>query len=193
MPYGGGVSRTVIAVIAIVIVVAIVIGIYYALTIKPTPPKPVTNVTKPVTTVSCSLPSNTSVIISIENEPPNSVDPAVGFYAGEDEIMTNVYQGLIMFNYTSINSFVPIIASSWQVAPNYTVYVFNIRHGVYFANGDPVNATTFWLQPAGSTLEEPPGRRKLLHKHSLQRHRGYNNRLCYSLGCVPCIGLCHWQ
>jgi peptide/nickel transport system substrate-binding protein len=145
MPYGGGVSRTVIAVIAIVIVVAIVIGIYYALTIKPTPPKPVTNVTKPVTTVSCPLPSNTSVIISIENEPPNSVDPAVGFYAGEDEIMTNVYQGLIMFNYTSINSFVPIIASSWQVAPNYTVYVFNIRHGVYFANGDPVNATTFWF------------------------------------------------
>ncbi len=101
MPYGGGASRTVIAVIAIVIVVAIVIGIYYALTIKPTPPKPVTNVTKPVTTVSCPLPSNTSVIISIENEPPNSVDPAVGFYAGEDEIMTNVYQGLIMFNYTS--------------------------------------------------------------------------------------------
>ncbi|KUO90642.1 MAG: hypothetical protein AT713_00100 [Caldivirga sp. JCHS_4] len=145
MPYGDGVSRTVIAVIAIVVVVAIVIGIYYALTIKPTPPKPVTNVTKPVTTVSCPLPSNTSVIISIENEPPNSVDPAVGFYAGEDEIMTNVYQGLIMFNYTSINSFVPIIASSWQVAPNYTVYVFNIRHGVYFANGDPVNATTFWF------------------------------------------------
>jgi len=141
-----GVSRTVIAVTAIVVVVAIVIGIYYALTVKPTPPKPViTNVTKPITTVSCPLPSNTSVMMSIENEPPNSVDPAVGFYAGEDEIMTNVYQGLITFNYTSINSFVPIIASSWQVAPNYTVYVFNIRHGVYFANGDPVNATTFWF------------------------------------------------
>ena len=61
--------------------------------------------------------------------------------------MANVYQCPLAFNIVSTNvtEFVPIIASSWQVYPNYTTYVFYIRHGVYFANGDPVNATTFWF------------------------------------------------
>ncbi|WP_069806865.1 ABC transporter substrate-binding protein [Vulcanisaeta thermophila] len=134
-----GISRTyLIAIIVIIVVVAVVIAAYYTVMIKPS---------KPSVTISCPLPSNTSVLISIENEPPNSVDPATGFYAGEDEIMTNVYQGLIAFDITSTNvtTFVPIIAESWYVAPNYTTYIFYIRHGVYFANGDPVNATTFWF------------------------------------------------
>ncbi len=131
-----GISRNIVLLLVAIIVVVVVIGVVFGVlltTHKPTPKS------------LCPLPSNTSVIVSIENEPPNSVDPAVGFYAGEDEIMTNVYQGLIMFNYTSINQFVPIIAESWEISPNYTVYIFKIRHNVYFANGDPVNATTFWF------------------------------------------------
>lgn len=147
-----GISKVIYSVIAAIIIIAVVVGIYYyyVSTIpphKPSAAKPPTTTTPPPT-VTCPTPSNTSVIISIENEPPNSVDPATGFYAGEDEIMTNVYQGgLVAFNVTStsVTQVVPIIASSWWVAPNYTVYIFYIRHNVYFANGDPVNATTFWF------------------------------------------------
>ncbi|GGI80220.1 ABC transporter substrate-binding protein [Vulcanisaeta souniana] len=147
-----GISKTVYIAVVFIIIVAIVIGAYYYIMTashKPTTIKTTTNVTTPppTTTVTCPLPSNTSVIVSIENEPPNSVDPATGFYAGEDEIMTNVYQGLIAFDVTntSVTQFMPMLASSWWVAPNYTMYIFYIRHGAYFANGDPVNATTFWF------------------------------------------------
>lgn len=80
-----------------------------------------------------------------ENEPPNSYDPASGFYAGEDEILVNTYQELAMFNYTSTSEFAPILAQNWTISSNYMNYSFNLRNDTYFANGDPFNASIAWF------------------------------------------------
>jgi peptide/nickel transport system substrate-binding protein len=81
----------------------------------------------------------------VENEPPNSYDPASGFFAGEDEVLVNTYQELAMFNYTSMSQFAPILAQSWTANPGYTSYTFTLRNDAYFANGDAFNASVVWF------------------------------------------------
>jgi len=90
-------------------------------------------------------PANTSQLVVVENEPPNSYDPASGFFAGEDEVLVNTYQELAMFNYTSISQFAPILAQSWSNNPSYTSYTFSLRNDAYFANGDAFNGSVVWF------------------------------------------------
>jgi len=90
-------------------------------------------------------PQNKSQLVVAENEPPNSYDPASGFFAGEDEILVNTYQELVMFNYTSLSEFAPILAQNWTVSSNYLNYSFNLRNDAYFANGDQYNASIAWF------------------------------------------------
>jgi peptide/nickel transport system substrate-binding protein len=99
------------------------------------------------TSSSSSLPGpeNASQLVVVENEPPNSYDPASGFFAGEDEVLVNTYQELAMFNYTSISQFAPILAQSWTLNPAYTSYTFTLRNNAYFANGDVFNASVVWF------------------------------------------------
>ena len=92
-------------------------------------------------------PANKSQLTVVENEPINSIDPASGFYAGEDEVMSNVYQGMVMYNVTTNNATTiePIIASSWTHNSNYTVWNFNLRNSVTFENGNGYNASDAWF------------------------------------------------
>jgi peptide/nickel transport system substrate-binding protein len=90
-------------------------------------------------------PKNSSQLVELSNEPPNSFDPASGFYAGEDDIMTNVYQPLVMFNYTSLMTFAPILASNWTTNSAFTSYTFNLRQDAWFMNGHPFNASVVWF------------------------------------------------
>ncbi|MEM3829476.1 MAG: ABC transporter substrate-binding protein [Conexivisphaerales archaeon] len=92
-------------------------------------------------------PPNPNQLVSVENEPINSVDPATGFYAGEDEVMSNVYQGFVMYNVTTptASSIEPIIASNWTHSSNYTIWNFNLRSSVTFENGNGYNAYDAWF------------------------------------------------
>jgi len=90
-------------------------------------------------------PSNSSQLTVIENEPPTSIDPSTGYFVGEEEVMANVYQGLIDYNYTSISEFAPVLASSWTISPSYNNYTFTLRQNAYFMNGHPFNASAMWF------------------------------------------------
>ena len=90
-------------------------------------------------------PKNSSQLVELSDQPPNSIDPASGFYAGEDEILTNVYQPLIMFNYTSTAVYAPILANNWTVNSAYTSYSFNLKQDAWFMNGHPFNASVVWF------------------------------------------------
>jgi peptide/nickel transport system substrate-binding protein len=59
--------------------------------------------------------------------------------------MTNVYQTLVMFNYTSVSQFAPILATDWSSNPGFTTYTFNLRNSAYFMNGHPFNASVVWF------------------------------------------------
>ncbi len=73
------------------------------------------------------------------------MDPATGFFSGEAEVETNVYQGLLVFNYESASSFAPILAQSWSSNANATSYSFTLRNDVYFPNGELFNSSVVWF------------------------------------------------
>ncbi|MFI5450485.1 MAG: ABC transporter substrate-binding protein, partial [Candidatus Bathyarchaeia archaeon] len=84
-------------------------------------------------------------MVVAENEPPNSFDPSSGFFAGEDEILVNTYQELVMFNYTSLQEFAPILAQNWTVSSNFLNYSLNLRNNAFFPNGHPYNSSVAWF------------------------------------------------
>lgn len=43
----------------------------------------------------------------------------------------------------------PALAQNWTVSSNGTTYIFNLRQGVDFSNGDPFNAYSVWLEMYG--------------------------------------------
>jgi len=132
------------AAIVIVIVIIAAVGVYFVT--RPSPTGPLSTSTMATSSASSVPgPQNTSQLVVVENEPPNSYDPASGFFAGEDEVLVNTYQELAMFNYTSISQFAPILAQSWSNNVGYTSYTFNLRQEAYFANGDAFNASVVWF------------------------------------------------
>jgi len=130
-----------------VIVIIVLAGVALYFVTRPSSTGPPTSLSIMATSSSSSLPGpeNASQLVVVENEPPNSYDPASGFFAGEDEVLVNTYQELAMFNYTSISQFAPILAQSWTLNPAYTSYTFTLRNNAYFANGDVFNASVVWF------------------------------------------------
>ncbi len=50
-----------------------------------------------------------------------------------------------MFNYTSVSSFAPILATDWTWNAGFNTYTFNLRSNAYFMNGHPFNASVVWF------------------------------------------------
>jgi len=134
---------------AIVIVVIIIAGVgayaYYMSTIKPTPTPTPTPTTKTITI----SPPNPNELVDLgtfgQIYAPDSLDPATGFYVVDEVVFTNVYQGLLTFNGSSLTQLVPVLAQSYIMQPNGTQYVFKMRPNTYFSNLNPINATTAWF------------------------------------------------
>ncbi|HXQ93394.1 MAG TPA: ABC transporter substrate-binding protein [Nitrososphaerales archaeon] len=66
-----------------------------------------------------------------------------------------VYQPLVDANIPAIyqnstKQYLPGLASNWTVSANGTIYAFNLRQGVQFSNGDPLNAFQVWMQMYGA-------------------------------------------
>jgi len=134
---------------AIVIVVIIIAGVgayaYYMSTIKPTPTPTPTPTTKTITI----SPPNPNELVDLgtfgQIYAPDALDPATGFYVVDEVVFTNVYQGLLTFNGSSLTQLVPVLAQSYIMQPNGTQYVFKMRPNTYFSNLNPINATTAWF------------------------------------------------
>jgi len=105
---------------------------------------------------------NSKLIISAENVPggPYSFDPQIDYDAIGFEELLNIYSTLVIYNGSSTSSFLPMAAAylptigNWSnltnrytygaISPNYTIYIFKIRPGLYFSNGDPITAYDVW-------------------------------------------------
>jgi peptide/nickel transport system substrate-binding protein len=149
-----GISSAVVAVIVVVIIVVAGVAVYFVTTPSHVSTTSTTSSTSPSSTTSSTTSSSTStslpgppnpnVLTISENEPPNSYDPASAAFVGEDEIVTNVYQPLLTFNYTSSTIYAPILASNWTSSPNSNVFTFTLRQDAYFMNNHPFNASVVW-------------------------------------------------
>ena len=79
-----------------------------------------------------------SVVMAMALEPPG-LDPTSGAAAAIAEVtLYNVYETLTKVK--EDGSVAPLLAESWQTAPDLKTYTFKLRKGVAFQNGEPFNA-----------------------------------------------------
>ncbi|HTS33655.1 MAG TPA: ABC transporter substrate-binding protein [Thermoplasmata archaeon] len=135
-------TRNVVVVVVVVILIGAGIGTYYVLQKSPA--------------VSNCSGSETKYICIDQAEIPDSLDPAVTFSTPGWAAVQQVYQGLVNYNGSSVTNFSGVLAKDWQVIydPNTTFesYLFELRPGVVFSNGDPYNAYVQWYSLYRSLL-----------------------------------------
>jgi peptide/nickel transport system substrate-binding protein len=79
-----------------------------------------------------------SVVMGMTLEPPG-LDPTAGAAAAIGEVtLYNVYETLTKVK--EDGSVAPLLAESWETAPDLKTYTFKLRKGVTFQNGEPFNA-----------------------------------------------------
>src|SRR5258707_15014800 len=79
-----------------------------------------------------------SVTMAMALEPPG-LDPTAGAAAAIGEVtLYNVYETLTKVK--EDGSVGPLLAESWEIAPDLKTYTFRLRKGVTFQNGEPFNA-----------------------------------------------------
>ena len=79
-----------------------------------------------------------SVVMGMTLEPPG-LDPTSGAAAAIAEVtLYNVYETLTKIK--EDGSVVPLLAESFEAAPDLKTYTFKLRKGVTFQNGEPFNA-----------------------------------------------------
>src|SRR6266550_464522 len=72
-----------------------------------------------------------------------SPDPDIQYDIPGLELVNNVYEGLVRYQFGSSTKILPWLATSWKVSPNKTVYTFTLRRGVRFHDGTQFNAQAF--------------------------------------------------
>jgi peptide/nickel transport system substrate-binding protein len=69
-----------------------------------------------------------------------SLDPALTSDGESFRILQQIYEPLVDLAEGSVSEIVGVLAESWEGEPSGTTYVFNLREGVTFHDGTPLNA-----------------------------------------------------
>jgi len=80
-----------------------------------------------------------TLVIGIQQE-PTSLDPTADATASIDTILTrNVFETLTTADQSGAVQ--PLLAKSWEISPDGTVYTFKLHEGVTFTDGKPLDAS----------------------------------------------------
>ena len=139
------IGRSVAAIIVIIVIVLAAAVTYYALTPAATKTTSSTTTTPTAsTTTTTSTTTNTNITVSSQilsltfaNVPV--ADPAKGSDEASSAGLVNLYDSLIFPTASGVLQ--PDLATSWTVSTDGLTYTFNLRQGVTFHNGDPMNST----------------------------------------------------
>ncbi len=101
---------------------------------------PATGATQPASAPSTGGTSsanakNPGTLIEGNIADPSSLDPNWAYDTASGEVIYNVYQTLLFYNKGSATTFVPMLATSWDVSKDGKTYTFHIRQGVKFQEG----------------------------------------------------------
>ncbi|MGA8542767.1 MAG: ABC transporter substrate-binding protein [Thermoplasmata archaeon] len=96
----------------------------------------------------------TNPLIVDQAEIPDSLDPGETFSTPGWAAVQQVYQGLVNYNGSSATNFTGVLAYNWTSSNGNLTWVFNLRPGVTFSNGDPYNAYVQWFSFYRSLLLE---------------------------------------
>ncbi|HYB84899.1 MAG TPA: ABC transporter substrate-binding protein [archaeon] len=129
-----GTSRTIIAVVVIVVIIVASVGVYLLSRPSSGPS---------MTTVQTSAISGGTLSVDESGE-PEGLDPGFDYDPPAWDVMPNIFQGLLWYNGSSTDTFVPVLAQSWTVSADGMTYTFQLRSNVTFSNGDPFNAYVMW-------------------------------------------------
>ncbi|WP_116090198.1 ABC transporter substrate-binding protein [Sphingomonas crusticola] len=78
------------------------------------------------------------IVVALQLEPP-TLDPTSGAAAAIDEVTyRTIFEGLTTLDATG--AAVPLLAASWEMAPDASSYVFHLRPNVRFSDGTPFDA-----------------------------------------------------
>lgn len=94
-----------------------------------------------------------SIVVGITQD-LDSLDPHKAVAAGTNEVLFNVYEGLVKPNENG--DLVPAVASEYQISEDGKTYTFTLRDGVKFHNGDAVTAedVKYSIERCAGLLEE---------------------------------------
>jgi len=67
---------------------------------------------------------------------PETLDYAAAYDTSSSEMITYVYEPLLAYNRTSINTFIPVLATDWTWNETEATWTFTIRSGVHFQEVD---------------------------------------------------------
>ena len=76
------------------------------------------------------------ITVGIAQDLDDSLDPHKAVAAGTKEVMFNVFEGLM--KPTSDGDLIPAVADRYELSEDKTTYIFTLREGVQFHNGEPV-------------------------------------------------------
>lgn len=126
----------------------------------------------------------------------DSLNPYKMVSSGTEEIMMNIFEGLLMP--TPSGDLAPVIAESYEISEDGTLYTFKIRDGIKFHNGNPLDVkdVEFSLNrmsgkdgfPPSSALFNEIEEIKVIDKNRIQiRLKEADSAFIYSLteGIVP--------
>jgi peptide/nickel transport system substrate-binding protein len=123
-----------------VVLIAIIVGAYFYYASQLVP------VQKPVTLV---IAMDTSSIVSL--------DPAKAYEFESIVINNNVYNTLVGFKGVDYSTVYPELADSWTVASDGVTWTFNLKHGLTFPSGTPINAAAvIYSFQRVVQLQQPP-------------------------------------
>lgn len=84
---------------------------------------------------------NPTTFVNVTFGDPETLDPALDYETAGAEVIQNVYETLVFYDGIYTDKFVPMLAESWEVSPDGSVYTFKIRSGVKFHDGADLTAS----------------------------------------------------
>lgn len=103
-----------------------------------------TTTAAPATTAApvATAPALSEVVFGLSGD-PDTLDPHTTIAGNAWIALCNIFDGLTMLDYSSLEAPVPLIAGlaeSWDISADGTAYTFNLRQNVTFHDGTPWNS-----------------------------------------------------
>jgi oligopeptide transport system substrate-binding protein len=89
-----------------------------------------------------TTPPEKNILRYVNGPEPESLDPALSSGQPEARIFMALFEGLVEYHPKSLHA-MPAIAETWDVNGDSSEFVFHLRKGARWSNGDPINAHDF--------------------------------------------------
>ena len=117
-------------------------GLYESTKPPPTPGLTTSSLTTAGTTTPAIVKGGTMIYDSVGSVA--SLDPVVIYMATETEAVFHLYQPPLAYKDNTTDVIVPLLAENYTVSDDGLTHTLNMRKGIKFHNGDPLNAYCLW-------------------------------------------------